>query len=402
MRDIKENRVEQIIIKPSHPKYKTLDEMCLRSKNLYNEANYVIRQEFIKNGNYINYYDMNREFKTHENYKLNFSQPSNCTLRRLDKNWKSYFRAIKDWKKHPEKYLGMPRLPNYLPKDGRFPWMIPNNLCYYKPEKGTVYIKCRMVNDYEWKSKCLGRLIQVRFIPHNGYITMEIVYEIEIENKDLESNRIAAIDIGVDNLITMSNNIGEKPLIINGKIIKSINQNYNRQKAKIQSELMKCNGQSWSKKLDYLTFKRYQRIKNYMHNTSAMIIKWCVEHDIDTLVVGKNDTWKQEKKGMQNFIFIPYEMLLGQLDYKCKDTGIKYIETNEAYTSGTSYLDDETPTKENYNKDRRIQRGLFQAKDMLINADVNGSLQIMRKVFPDSYTGYGIEVDLTPVIVNAI
>lgn len=402
MRDIKENRVEQIIIKPSHPKYKTLDEMCLRSKNLYNEANYVIRQEFIKNGNYINYYDMNREFKTHENYKLNFSQPSNCTLRRLDKNWKSYFRAIKDWKKHPEKYLGMPRLPNYLPKDGRFPWMIPNNLCYYKPEKGTVYIKCRMVNDYEWKSKCLGRLIQVRFIPHNGYITMEIVYEIEIENKDLESNRIAAIDIGVDNLITMSNNIGEKPLIINGKIIKSINQNYNRQKAKIQSELMKCNGQSWSKKLDSITFKRYQRIKNYMHNTSALIIKWCVEHDIDTLVVGKNDTWKQEKKGMQNFTFIPYEMLLGQLDYKCKDTGIKYIETNEAYTSGTSYLDDEAPTKENYNKERRIQRGLFQAKDMLINADVNGSLQIMRKVFPDSYTGYGIEVDLTPVIVNAI
>lgn len=402
MRYIKENRVEQIIIKQSHPKYKILDEMCFRSKNLYNEANYVIRQEFIKNGNYINYYDMNKEFKTHENYKLNFSQPSNCTLRRLDKNWKSYFRAIKDWKKHPEKYLGMPRLPNYLPKDGRFPWMIPNNLCYYKPEKETVYIKCRMVNDYEWKSKCLGRLIQVRFIPHSGYITMEIVYEIEIENKDLESNRIAAIDIGVDNLITMSNNIGEKPLIINGKIIKSINQNYNRQKAKIQSELMKCNGQSWSKKLDSITFKRYQRIKNYMHNTSALIIKWCVEHDIDTLVVGKNDTWKQEKKGMQNFTFIPYEMLLGQLDYKCKDTGIKYIETNEAYTSGTSYLDDEAPTKENYNKDRRIQRGLFQAKDMLINADVNGSLQIMRKVFPDSYTGYGIEVDLTPVIVNAI
>ena len=139
-----------------------------------------------------------------------------------------------------------------------------------------------------------------------------------------------------------------------------------------------------------------------MHNTSALIIKWCVEHDIDTLVIGKNDTWKQEKKGMQNFTFIPYEMLLGQLNYKCKDIGIKYIETNEAYTSGTSYLDDETPTKENYNKDRRIQRGLFQAKNMLINADVNGSLQIMRKVFPDSYTGYGIEVDLTPVIVNAI
>lgn len=376
--------------------------MCFRAKNLYNEANYVIRQEFINNGNYIGYYDMNKEFKTHENYKLTFSQPANCVLRLLDKNWKSYFRASKDWKEHPEKYLGMPRLPNYLPKDGRFPWMIPNNQCLYDYDKGTVYIRNRMVNDYEWKCRCLGRLIQIRFIPHNGYISMEIVYEIEVENKDIESNRIVSIDIGVDNLVTMSNNIGEKPLIVNGKIIKSINQNYNRQKAKIQSELMKCNGQSWSKKLDLLTFRRYQRIKNYMHNTSALIIKWCVEHNIDTLVVGKNDTWKQQKKGMQNFTFIPYEMLLKQFEYKCKDISIKYIETNESYTSGTSYLDGETPTKENYNKDRRIQRGLFQAKDMLINADVNGSLQIMKKVFPDSYTGYGIEVDLTPVIVNAV
>lgn len=399
---MKENRVEQIIIKPSHPKYKVLDEMCFKSKNLYNEANYVIRQEFIKNGNYISYYDMNKEFKTHENYKLAFSQPANCTLRLLDKNWKSYFRSIKDWKEHPIKYLGMPRLPNYLPKDGRFPWMIPNNQCHYDYDKSTVYISNRMVNDYEWKCRCLGRLIQVRFIPHSGYIAMEIVYEIEVENKEVESNRIASIDIGVDNLVTMTNNVGEKPLIVNGKIVKSINQNYNRQKAKIQSELMKCNGQSWSKKLDSLTFRRYQKIKNYMHNTSALIIKWCIEHNIDTLVVGKNDTWKQKKKGMQNFTFIPYEMLLEQLEYKCRNVSIKYIKTNESYTSGTSYLDNETPTKENYNKDRRIQRGLFQAKDMLINADVNGSLQIMRKVFPDSYTGYGIEVDLTPVTVNAI
>ena len=105
---------------------------------------------------------------------------------------------------------------------------------------------------------------------------------------------------------------------------------------------------------------------------------------------------------MQNFTTIPYEMLLQQLQYKCENAGIKYIETNEAYTSGTSYLDNEAPIKENYNKERRVQRGLFQAKDTLINADVNGSLQIMRKVFPDSYTGYGIEVNLTPTIINAV
>ena len=105
---------------------------------------------------------------------------------------------------------------------------------------------------------------------------------------------------------------------------------------------------------------------------------------------------------MQNFTSIPYEILLEQLQYKCENNDIKYVETNEAYTSGTSYLDDETPCKENYDKKRRIKRGLFQAKETLINSDVNGSLQIMRKVFPNSYTGYGIEVVLTPTIINAV
>lgn len=399
---MKVQRAEQIIIKKDHPKFKLIDEMCFNSKNLYNEANYVIRQKFIESGEYINYYDMNKEFKTHENYKLCMSQPANSTLRLLDKNWKSYFRAIKDWKSHPDKYLGMPKLPNYLPKDGRFPWMIPNNSCKYDEENGELYFRLNILKGYKFKCRCLGRLIQVRFIPRGTCYVMEICYEIEVPDCLTENNNIAAIDIGVDNLITMSNNIGESPLIINGKPLKSINQQYNKEKAKIQSELMKCNGQSWSKKLDNLTLKRFQRVKNYMHNASALVIKWCIEHNIDTLVVGKNDTWKQEKKHMQNFTSIPYEMLLQQLQYKCENAGIKYIETEEAYTSGTSYLDNEAPIKENYNKERRVQRGLFQAKDTLINADVNGSLQIMRKVFPDSYTGYGIEVVLTPTIVNAI
>ena len=394
------NRVEQIMIKRDHPKFKIIDEMCFHSKNLYNEANYTIRQEFIETGEYIPYKKMNFDFKTHENYKLCMSQPANCTLRVLDKNWKSFFVAIKDWKAHPEKYLGMPQLPKYLPKDGRFNWIIPNNTCYYEQEKGEVYFQIRKLQGYAWKSRCLGRLIQVRFVPKGTCYMMEIVYEIEVPDLLEESHRIVAIDIGVDNLITMSNNIGQKPIIVNGKIIKSINQQYNKEKAKLQSELMKRHEQRWSKKLDVMNNKRHQRIKNHIHNATAFVIQWCVENKIDTLVVGKNDTWKQEKKHMQNFTYIPYEMILFQLKYKCENAGIKYIETNEAYTSGTSYLDDEMPVKENYNKDRRIQRGLFQAKDMLVNADVNGSLQIMRKVFPDSYTGYGIEVDLTPTIIS--
>ena len=384
-----------------------IDQQCFYSKNLYNEANYAIRQEFINHSNYINYYDMNKEFKTHENYKLTFSQPANCTLRLLDKNWKSFFKAIKDWKLHPEKYLGMPKLPKYLKKDGRFPWMIPNNQCFYDYEKGTVYMRNRLLNDYEWKCRCLGRLIQVRFIPKGSCYVMEIVYETEIPDTKENNNRIASIDLGVNNLVTMANNIGLNPIIINGKGIKSINQYYNKRLAKEKSLLKIRHGKDWSRKLDVLTHKRYQRIKNYMHNTSTYIAQWCLKNNINTLVVGKNKKWKQKsemsKSSNQKFIQIPYEMLLGQLKYKCENVGIHYIEVDESYTSGTSFLDHECPDKNSYDKSRRLVRGLFKSNSgLLVNSDVNGSLQIMKKAFPNAFKErYGIEGVLTPMVINA-
>lgn len=404
---IKIQRVEQIIIRKSHPKFKIIDQQCYHAKNLYNEANYILRQEFMQNKNYISYQQMHSDMKTNENFKLCMSQPANCVLRVLDKNWKSYFVAIKDWNQHPEKYLGMPKLPKYLKKNGRFLWMIPNNACLYDKENGEVYFRVKKLQGYHWKCRCLGRLIQVRFVPRGSCYIMEIVYEVEIPKiKQQLPKRIVSIDLGVNNLVTLANNIGLNPIIINGKGIKSINQFYNKRKAEEQSQLMIRNKQYWSKKLDVITFKRYQRIKNYMHNTSAYIVKWCKENNIDTLVVGKNDGWKQNtnlgKINNQKFTYIPYEMLLGQLKYKCENIGIHYIEVNEDYTSGTSFLDDELPVKENYDYSRRIKRGLFKSKSgLLINADVNAALQIMRKVFPNAFDGrYGIEGVLTPVVIN--
>lgn len=400
-------RIEQIIIRKNHPKFKIIDQQCFHSKNLYNEANYEIRQKFIKDGEYISYKDMNFEFKTHENYKLTFSQPANCTLRVLDKNWKSYFRAIKDWKKNSSKYLGMPKLPKYLKRDGRFPWMIPNNQLHYNYEKGTVHISNRLLNDYEWKCRCLGRIIQVRFIPRGSCYLMEIVYETEIPDVKVESTHIASIDLGVDNLVTITNNIGLNPIIINGKGIKSINQYYNKRLAKEKSLLKIRHGKDWSNRLDSITFKRHQRIKNYMHNASSYMIKWCVKNDIDTLMIGKNKEWKQNtdmsKQSNQKFVGIPYQMLLQQLQYKCENVGIKYVETEESYSSGTSFLDGEEPIKQNYDKSRRIERGLFRSNSgLLINSDVNGSLQIMMKVFPNAFSErYGIEGVLTPIVINA-
>lgn len=401
------NRVEQQVISKTHPFYKTIDKMCFMSKNLYNYANYIIRQEFIRSSKYINYYIMNKTLKTSDDYKNCMSQPANCVLRRLDKTWKSYFSAIKDWSKNPSKYLGKPQLPKYKKKNGRYVWEIPNNSCYFD-DNHNLRFRLRMLQakDWIWKTHAAGRLIQVRFVPRGSAYVMEIITEVEVPDIfQQKSSRIASIDLGVNNLVTLTNNIGERPIIINGKGIKSINQYYNKQRAKLQSDLMLRNKQSWSKSLEVLTRKRFNRVKNFMHNASRYIVNWCVKYNIDTIVVGKNDGWKQNvrlcKSSNQNFVGIPYEMLIRQIQYKAEEQGIKVVLTEESYTSGTSFLDSEIPCKENYNYSRRIKRGLFQASSTLINSDVNGSLQIMKKAFPNSF-GYGIEGNLTPLVINVV
>lgn len=329
---MKVTRVEQQILNKGHPMWKIIDEMCYNSKNLYNEANYIVRQEFINNKRYITYREMNKEFKTHDNYKLCGSQPANCTLRLLDKNWKSFFVAIKDWKEHPNKYLGMPRLPSYKKKDGRYIWEIPNNTVFIK-ENGKLHFAIRKMQSYNWKTQAKGRVIQVRFVPHSNFYMMEVVYETEVMDlpSDFKSERIASIDLGVNNLVTLTNNIGLSPIIINGRRVKSINQYYNKRRAKMQSELMKRNIKHWSNELSIITEKRNRRIKNYMHCTSKYIVEYCKQNNIDTLVCGINHEWKQKSKmssvSNQNFIDIPHDMLIKQLEYKCQDYYIKFITT---------------------------------------------------------------------------
>ncbi len=396
--------MEQHQIHKTHPLYKVVDEYCFRSKNLYNYANYLIRQEFINNGKYIKYYDMDKSLQKSEPYKLLMSQAAQCTLQVLDRCWKSFFASIRDWKKYPDKYLGRPKIPKYKKKDGRFPWFLKNNQTWIRD--GYLGFQLRAMNGYKFKTNVKGRLISVRFIPRGNIYIMEIIYEIDALEEKLESKNIIGIDLGVNNFVTMVNNIGLQPIIINGRGIKSINQYYNKRKAKIQSELKIRHDKSWSNKLDILTRKRSNRIKNYIHHTSHYIIDYCKENGIDTIVLGLNKTWKQEcsmnDKATQNFIYIPYNILINQLKYKCQDNNINFIIHEEAFTSGTSFLDNELPVKENYDKSRRVKRGLFKSNnDRYINSDVNGAYQIIRKVFPN-VSAEGIEGSLTPTIINVV
>lgn len=396
-------RVEQHCIHSSYKHFTLIDNMCLESKNIYNYANYLIRQKFIESGEYIKRFDMQTIMKDTECYKALGSNTGQVTIQMLDLMWKSFFSAIKDWSKNPSKYLGRPKIPKYLNKNGRYVVGLTNNK--FKIIDGYLRFSWKklycMNNTFRTRIPDTAKLLQCRFVPRGSHYVMEIVYQTEAPDVTEQSENIASIDLGVDNFITMVNNIGLNPIVVKGGIIKSINQYYNKKKSALQSELMKVNKQHWSKRLQKLTDDRYEKIKYQMHCISKRIVDYCVMYGIDTLVVGRNKGWKQENEGMQNFTYIPYEMFENMLQYKCENNGIKCILANESYTSGTSFLDNEQPCKENYDKSRRVHRGLFVSNNGIkINADVNGAYQIMKKVIPDAFAK-GIEgVGLHPTVIQ--
>ena len=395
-------RAERHLINRSNPMWKTIDYYCFQSKNVYNMANYIVRQEFIKNQKWIRNYELDKLMHDYDCYYDLGSQASQNTLALLDKNWNSFFKGIKDWSKKKGKgYLGKPGLPKYKKKDGRFILMLKNIQC--RIENSTIYFSWKPLNQFSGiKTKVTGKLMQIRFVPCGGSYYMEVIYETEIIEKQGINKNVVGIDLGVNNFATISNNIGLRPIIINGKVLKSMNQYYNKKKAKIQSQT----GNYWNKRISQLNNKRREKIDYYMHVASKRIVDYCVACNIDTIVIGKNDGWKQEtnmgKRNNQSFNYIPYEKFISKLKYKAENEGIEVIETEESYTSGTSFLDNEMPIAKNYDKSRRIKRGLFRSNNgILINSDLNGSYQIIKKVFPNAFDGlWDRGCDLHPIRIK--
>lgn len=312
--------------------------------------------------------------------------------------------SVSDYSKNPHKYLGKPSPPNYKKKNGRYTCVLTNTQTHIKD--GYLYFSFKRMKPFNdmIKTNVDGYHLCTRIVPTGGSYTLEIVYEKEIEDLNFESKNIASIDLGLNNFATIVNNIGAKPIVINGREIKSTNQYYNKQVAKKQSKLAKVNGLKWSKELQRITDKRRNRINYFIHCSTRYIVNWCIEHQIDTIVIGLNKEWKQEVKlgsSTQHFVYIPYDLFIKTLTYKCEDVRIKVVQTEESYTSGTSFLDGELPIKQNYDKSRRFTRGLFLSNEYkVINADCNGAYQIMKKVFPNVFSD-GIEgVHLHPLIIN--
>ncbi|WP_237396964.1 transposase [Okeania sp. KiyG1] len=236
-------------------------------------------------------------------------------------------------------------------------------------------------------------IIEVRIVPATSCYIIEVVYE-KTNQAQIHSAYVAGIDLGIDSKVALSTNKpGVKPMLVNGKPLKSVNQLYNKRKAKHQSHLK--GNRKTSRKIEALTYHRNRFVENYMHNTSKLVVNYLVTNNIGTVVIGKNDNWKQGanigKKNNQNFTQIPHDKLVKQITYKCQLAGIKVIETEESYTSKTSAVDLEEPIKHETYVGKRVKRGLFRsATGKVINADVNGSLQIIRKKFPEAFTAEGI------------
>lgn len=386
--------VEKHAVKINNEYFKCIDDYSFKVKNLYNYANFIVRQEFINNKKWIRYSELDKLCKDSEPYKSLMAQTSQQTLKLLDKNWKSFFESIKDYSKNKDKYTGRPKLPKYKPKsNGRYNIIFTNQNC--KIKDGYILFP-KVMDGLKLKTKVSKGLQQVRIKPNGNSYVVEIVYKIEDKCIKENNGRYISLDIGIDNLATITNNFGDTPVILNGKNLKSINKYYNKLIAHYNSL---NNGWNKSKtrtnRMKRIDSKRNNMIEDLIHKYSRLVVDYAVCNDVSVIVIGNNKDWKREskmsKKVNQSFVGIPHQKFINKIIYKSEMEGVKVILTEESYTSGTSFLDNELPIKANYNKSRRIKRGLFKSnKGKLINSDVNGSYQIMKKVFPNVFD-HGIE-----------
>ncbi len=222
-------RTEQIWIQ----RHKNLSWLCHLSKNLYNEGNYQIRQELFKYNKRLRYNALYHRVKTSKNYQNLPAQTAQQALKILDRSWKAFFSAVKAWKNDKSKFKGRPKPPGYKPKNGEFMLIFTNQQVKIKdgilffPKKVGVKLKTRLPDTTDIR--------EVRIIPKGVGYVVEIVYKKQIHPKTLNTTNILAIDLGVRNLITTVNNHGLKPFVIKGGVVKSINQYYNKEIARIQS-----------------------------------------------------------------------------------------------------------------------------------------------------------------------
>ena len=379
--------VEKHIIKPKHKYYDELDNLCWLSKNLYNSTLYNVRQYYFENKKLLKYQVINKIYvdTNNEDYRALPSKVAKHTQMLVEHNFKSFFGLLK--LKAKGKYNKPVKIPKYLnKKTGR-------QVVHY--EKGAIsfkeqgHIKLSKTNIKIKTNLTKDKVQFVRLVPKNNHIIIEIGYNV-IEKEIIQNNNILAIDIGVNNIASCVTTNGEK-FLINGKPLKYINHNYNKRITDIQSKLKITHNKNKSRYKSNITNKRNNRINDYLHKITTYIVNQAVSNHIGTIVVGYNKEWKQDTNigstNNQNFVNIPFYKFISMLDYKCKLKGIIFKTITEEYTSKCSFVDDEEIAKHITYAGRRINRELFKTKKgIIINADVNGAYNILKKYMKENAT----------------
>lgn len=396
--------VERTVIKQRDPRYAAIDEAAFAAKNLYNLALYEMRQVYFQQGAYLSLADVYHRVKHSDAYTALPRKVSSDVLRQLDKAWRSFRGEVKAWYEHPELFIGRPNIPRYKHKTkGRFLLTYSKQAISLKALKRGMLAPSGLGIEVPTKQPIIA-IRQARIVPRSGYYIVEVIYEKPLAQADVNPSYYAGIDIGTNNLAALtSNKPGFTPIVINGRPVKSVNQYYNKRYKQLKKKLPEAERKRVTKRMERMTTRRTRRIDHYLHTASKRIIAILVEKGIGTLVIGKNDGWKQNvnmgRRNNQTFVQIPHARFIEMLTYKAELVGIRVLVTEESYTSAASFLDrDPLPAynAKNHQKQsfdgKRIKRGLYQAADgRYINADCNGSYNIVRKVAPNAFGPEGVE-----------
>ena len=369
----------------SHPSYSKLDEMSRKANNLYNQCVYFAKNSENLSKDLKNLDKAMKSFPDeYDNYRsLSYAKCAQQVLRLFQQNLRSYFAAIKDYKKNPSKYTSMPKFPKFRKSCERFQVIFTNQAA--KLDGQSITIAPRTFNrqlSITLRANSIKKLCQVVFAPRNNYFLVYVIYEVDDVTVSQRSNKVAAIDIGLSNLATVTFSEENEPILYRSDLTK-INHDFNRLTSKYVSILKKTQNKDTSKRRKRYSEKYSGLVEDRLHKISREIINDLSHRGVSTVIVGKN-TGQKIGNRLKNFVQVPLFRLINMIKYKAELAGIAFIQVNESYTSGTSFLDNELPTKEYYDKSRRKYRGLFISNNSKrINADVNASFQIMKKVYKE-------------------
>jgi putative transposase len=392
--------VERHIVKDNR-----FEDICLKSGLLYNYVLFNIRQGIFE-GNYLKEYEFSTKLCKEDqvDFRNLPSVVSQQVVAQVFSSIRSWMKSKKGYEKNPSKFKSKPRLPKY--KRGKKQNMVvfTTSACRLKSD-GYIHFVKSIISPI--KTNIGGnKLCQVRIIPQATCYVVEVIYEKKEQDLNLDKNNVLSIDLGLNNLCTCISNVGIKPFIVNGKIIKSFNQWYNKKKARLMSYI---GDKGISKRLRRLNNYRNFWIDDKIHKVSRFIVNFCIDNNIGNLIVGLNKGWKQNinlgRKMNQGFVEIPFSKLIDKICYKCKMIGIDFQTHEESYTSKVDHLAFEPLKKHDIYLGKRKRRGLFQSSTgKLINADINGAIGIGRKVFGDSYVSRIIDSGFAfnPIRLNVL